>query len=264
MKEMKEAPVINPTDVRVVTRGDIGEKHKLHACEQVAEIARHVRDPILFASVKLTLTNNPANERPAVARATLDVNGQPVHAVASAATVLEAVDRLHERLRHQVEHLTERRLARRVRGPESVHPGEWRHGDRPADRPAHFPRPRHERQVVRHTTFALEPLAVAEAADQLNVLGYDFHLFHDVGTDRDSIVERVSLRDVRVRWIPGGDGSADCIPPVPTLTVDEAIGHLDLSGQRWVFFRDGDTLRGAVVYLRYDGHYGLVVTADTT
>lgn len=95
--------MITATDVQIVTRGDIGARHQQLAREQIAKVGRYVGDPILFARVKLTLTNDPANARHAVARAMLDVNGQPVRAVASAGTVPEAVDRLHERLRQQVE-----------------------------------------------------------------------------------------------------------------------------------------------------------------
>ena len=49
--------------------------------------------------------------------------------------------------------------------------------------------------------------------------------------------------------------------PVERLTVDEAIEHLDLVADPFVFFVHAETGRGNVVYLRYDGHYGLIEPA---
>ena len=49
--------------------------------------------------------------------------------------------------------------------------------------------------------------------------------------------------------------------PVERLTVEEAIEHLDLVADPFVFFVHAETGRGNVVYLRYDGHYGLIEPA---
>lgn len=253
--------MISTSDVRIAARGYIGDKAKQHAREELVKVTRRLHDPILFARVKLTLTDDPANERPAIAQAMLDVNGQPVRAVAHAPSVLQAVDLMCERLRHQLEHLTDRRLARRARGPASADAHEWRHGDAPTARPRHFPRPAEDRRVVRHTSYALEPLTPAEAADQMALLDYDFHLYVDAETGREAVVERVDGGDVGVRLVPHGAGTSDARPPVPTLDVDEAARSLDLVGQDWIFFRDRTTGRGAVVYRRYDGHYGVVTAA---
>ena len=38
--------------------------------------------------------------------------------------------------------------------------------------------------------------------------------------------------------------------------------HFNLAKEPFVFFLDEATGRGRVVYRRYDGHYGLVATAD--
>jgi ribosome-associated translation inhibitor RaiA len=49
---------------------------------------------------------DPAVERPAVAEATLEVNGHPLRAHAAADHLEEAVDLLEDRLRPQLEHLS--------------------------------------------------------------------------------------------------------------------------------------------------------------
>lgn len=49
--------------------------------------------------------------------------------------------------------------------------------------------------------------------------------------------------------------------PAPLLSTDEARERLGLLGLPFLFFLDADRGRGAVLYHRYDGHYGLVTPA---
>jgi len=42
------------------------------------------------------------------------------------------------------------------------------------------------------------------------------------------------------------------------MSLRGAVERLDLTGERFVFFVDAQTLRGNVLYHRYDGHFGLV------
>jgi hypothetical protein len=48
----------------------------------------------------------------------------------------------------------------------------------------------------------------------------------------------------------------------PTLAEGEAISRLNLTGEPFLFYVDPDIGRGRVLYLRYDGHYGLITAAD--
>jgi hypothetical protein len=49
--------------------------------------------------------------------------------------------------------------------------------------------------------------------------------------------------------------------PAPRLVLAEARERLELGGLPFVFFVDRDSHRGAVLYHRYDGHYGLITPA---
>jgi hypothetical protein len=55
--------------------------------------------------------------------------------------------------------------------------------------------------------------------------------------------------------VPGIDASA--LRPA-TTTTDDALQVLDAAADPFVFFVDASTDRGAVVYRRYDGNYGLI------
>lgn len=72
-----------------------------YARAKVAAIAKYAPADIAYARVRLS-TDGP---RLLVAHASLDVNGTPVNAEASAETYQEAVDELHDKLQHQLAHM---------------------------------------------------------------------------------------------------------------------------------------------------------------
>ncbi|MFD1051301.1 sigma 54 modulation/S30EA ribosomal C-terminal domain-containing protein, partial [Kibdelosporangium lantanae] len=48
------------------------------------------------------------------------------------------------------------------------------------------------------------------------------------------------------------------VHPVPRLTTDQAVERLNATELPHRFFQDEATRRGAVLYRRYDGDYGLI------
>jgi hypothetical protein len=88
----------------------------------------------------------------------------------------------------------------------------------------------------------------AEAVQEMEDLDHDFLLF----TDRDSGAPALVRRPA---------GPATGTPPEPPrLTDEEARRRLEADGETSVFYLDRDTGEGRVLYLRHDGHYGLVAT----
>jgi ribosome-associated translation inhibitor RaiA len=250
-------------EVQLVTRGDVTPRDRRDASARVARLGHLTRMPILFARVKLTQAEDPARVRPALAQATVELNGMMVRAHAVEETMHLAVDRLEARLRDKLEHVTERRLAARKRGPAGRQPHQWRHGDASTRRSAWYDRPIEERKVLRHKSYALHPLTPEEAVEEMDLLDYDFHLFTDANTAQDSVVYRLPDGQVGAMALAGllGASAAELVEeqgPAVALTVEEAANRLALTGDRFVFFRDVVSGRGTVLYLRYDGHYGVV------
>lgn len=232
--------------VGLVADEGVGEEARAHALDVVLAAARHSPRPVLHARLTLRLHRDPALERPAVAKASLDVSGRPVRAHVAAAQMSEALDLLERRLRRNLENLEESRRARR-RETGVAAAGEWRHGSLSTERPEHFPRPPEERELVRRKTFAPAALSADEAALELRLLDHDFHLFTNAETGAEDVVRR---RD---------DGTAaHDRGPAPALLLDDALERLNAGGERFVFFTDPQSRRGKLVYLRYDGHYGLI------
>jgi ribosomal subunit interface protein len=252
-----------------VTHGSVSESTKQYAAEKVTQLARFTRRPILYAELRLGVEPHRAIERPAVAEATLDVNGQIVRAHVAARDLLAAIDLLEERLRRRIERQA-RRTSRGQHRTNAASGGAWRHGDPRTQRPEYFDRPIEEREVVRHKTFALEPMTCDEAAFDLDMLGHDFYLFTEIETGADSVIYHAP-DDGHLEVMHASPNSSRpdgvAVPLVvsphhpPELTLADAEERLDTSHEPFVFFVNADTQRGNVVYRRYDGHYGLITPA---
>ncbi len=273
----KEAAIVDVLDLEVsVTHGDVPEVAKQYAADKVAQLARFTRRPIVYALLRLSLESNRAIERPAVAEATLDLGGQIVRDHVAARDPMAAIDLLDDRLRRRLERQARRRNNAHHQRSSNGNGTGWRHGDPPTQRPEFFDRPIEEREVVRHKTFALEPMTCDEAAFDLDMLGHDFYLFTESESGREAVIFHTD--DGRLgllRWASaqpstnGSTGTADNTAvdvtvlrqDPPELTLSEAEERLDNGHERFVFFLNPETGRGNVIYRRYDGHYGLITPA---
>jgi ribosomal subunit interface protein len=250
-----------------VTHGDVPESAKQYAAEKIAQLARFTKRPIVFASLRLSLEPRRAIERPAVAEATLDLGGQIIRAHVAAQDPMAAIDLLDDRLRRRLERQARRtNRSQQHRAAASQSTG-WRHGDLPTQRPEYFDRPIEEREVVRHKTFALEPMTCDEAAWDLDMLGHDFYLVTEIESGSDAVICHVDddghleLHRASTAVEPPNHLASTVVVSShapPELTLQEAQERLDASRERFVFFVNVETNRGNVVYLRYDGHYGLI------
>lgn len=253
--------------VDTVARGPVADRDVEYARAAVQHAAGFANHPVLSARAVLTMSEDPALERPARAEASLDVNGTQIRAHALASGMPGAVDLLEDKLRENLLQFQDRRRTRH-RWIGGANDETWRHGDVPTARGASFPRPPQEREIVRRKTFALAPMSPDDAAYEMSILGHDFYLF----TDRESGKEAVVYRDDDGHFAISGDavggpeaeataGSVRVVASAPVLSESEAVARLDLSGEPFVFYLDSESRRGSVLYLRYDGHYGLITAA---
>ncbi|WP_228000262.1 sigma 54 modulation/S30EA ribosomal C-terminal domain-containing protein [Nocardia australiensis] len=236
-----------------------------YAREKIGHALDYASEPVLLARVRLTAHADPAVENPIVAQANVNMGGRAVRVQVTAATALEAVDLLQTRLRSRLQRLSRHweavRGGRPVRGPH-----EWRHGDLPAARPPYFQRPAELREVVRRKSFALATETCDEAAFDMELMDYEFHLFTESGSHVDSVLYRngdtgyrLAQVDPRPRAVTSGTTPITIsLSPAPVLSTETAIERLELAGWPFVFFCDRDLNRGCVLYHRYDGHYGLI------
>lgn len=251
--------------IEVTGRGDVGEQERAYAEQKVGVALAVAHRPVLRAHVVLGRHRDPAVELSATAEATVDLGGTVLRAHAAAPTTTEAVDELEARLRRRLTQAEDRARDRhRWTGVAAEH--EWRHGDLPRRAVAWFPRPPESREVVRRKTFAGDPLTVDEAAFDMESLDHDFFLYTDAGTGEPAVVRRLESGGYAVQGGADpeqvGRAAADVVldPPPPRLTEAQARARLDVDDERFVFYLDPGSGQGRVLYRRYDGHYGLIVT----
>lgn len=255
-------------DVRVTGRGHVPSPLHEEARRKIGSLDQVIAAPILDAHVVLTQEENPRIERPARAEAEIDINGHVVRGRVAEADMHRAVDQLAEHLRGQIRRYVEGRITAHRRASQPA-PGEWRHRQWSPPRPGYLPRPAEERELVRRKAFALGAMAPGEAAELMQDLDHDFLLFRDSGTDADAVLY---LRD---------DGRLGVIAPAGTelpetpgdgvtyeesrfsepITVHTAVAEMNELNHRFLYFVNAETGRGSVIYLRYDGHYGLIEAA---
>ncbi|ABL03352.1 sigma 54 modulation/S30EA ribosomal C-terminal domain-containing protein [Mycobacterium ulcerans] len=261
-------PVI---DVEVSARGDLPGAAE-YARTKIGQIGRLAHRPVLSARVRISQHPDPAVSRPVVAQANFNVDGRLVRAQVHGATAQEAIDRLDARLRRRLERVAEHWEARRGQQPDAGR-AEWRHESEPRQRDTYFPyfpRPPEEREVIRRKSFTMAPCTVDDAATEMGLLDYDFHLFTEQGTGMAGVLYRGGPTGYRLALV--APATADQLSPfelplsisphpAPILTEAEAAERLGVLGLPFLFFIDAAQGRAGVLYHRYDGHYGLITPA---
>lgn len=256
------------TTIETSHKGAVSARDLDRAVDKVRATADRAREPVHHIEVRISLGANPAHDRPASAEATIDVNGSLVRAHVTSPTVSEAVDELVDRLQRRLDRYEDRlhRIHDRRRTGDSG-PGEWHHGDLPSDRPPWADLPYEEREVRRRKTFAMEPMTAEEAGFDLVQLDHDFYLFVDTATGSDAVIAHDGDGSLQLQTAQGhpvlDEGfTSEAVrvidAPAPILTEADAKEQLDVSGDAWLFFVSETSGRGAVLYRRRDGHYGLI------
>jgi Sigma 54 modulation/S30EA ribosomal protein C terminus len=260
-RETHASPGAGPPPIAVTVRGRLPDRARTDLAGMLVALAGRTARPVLHARASLEQLPDPALERPVVAKAQLDLGGRIVRAGIAATTWAEAIDLLEARLRKTVLEIAQRDEATRHEG-RPARPGEWRHGDLPTERPAWYDRPPEQRRLVRRKSFAAEPTTPEEAEWEMRVLDHDFHLFADVSGGGDALLHLHGDGTLGLKRIGGGGAYVEPFlldpEPAPTLPVDGAVERLNTTNEAFLFFVEQESGRGAVVYRRYDGHYGLV------
>ena len=266
MRERTDLPTF--LDVDVTTHGQLPGAAD-YARTRIGRLGRLTHRPVLYARVKLNRHPDPAVARPVVAQANLDIDGRLVRVQVDGVNARDAIDRLETRLRQRLERTAEHWEALRGKVPVSDQ-REWRHQSEPTHRPGYFPRPPDERRIVRRKSFTPAAATVDEAAVEMDLLDYEFHLFTEKGTGFASVLYRAGPTGYRLaQVIPASPEQLApfklpltiSAQPAPCTTVEQATERLRLLGLPFLFFIDAAQGRASVLYHRYDGHYGLITPA---
>jgi ribosome-associated translation inhibitor RaiA len=237
---------------------------------KVAELGRLLDDPPV--GVRLTVRPGPSgagphSKRPFVADASAPLPGRVLAAHALGPTPMTAAEAAVERLRRQLRRVVGTDVALRNE-PRTIARAiaDLRRGARA--RPEASLKPPEERRIVHRHTYSERPEPTLSAIADLLDDDQTFRLF----------VHARTREDVVVHWRDGGrigllfpQGSAledegDPVVPEPSrysepLPLAVARSEMDVLNHRFLYFIDADDERGKLLYLRFDGDYGLVEPA---
>jgi hypothetical protein len=228
----------------VDTRGRVGEGDRAALAAAVrAVLDRHHQG----GPVRLRLTGPSDPDGPVVVQINLSVRGRPARVEVPGPTADEAIQSAASRLNRQLTRLT---------GVWQVWP--WPDPQRdPLGRPDPSP-------VTRHKSCRPEVRDPGQAAWVLGAMDYDAHLFTDRETGEDAVVYRAGPAGVRLArqrsMHPPADGAPMTVSPhhVPVLRTAEALRWLAEGWLQFLFYTDGESGRGRLLYRRYDRGLGLI------
>ena len=246
--------------IDLVVEGPVHDRELALVRDRLTKLMDSATQPVRSARCKISVIDH-ATERPVSASASIDINGTVVRAHVGAREVSEALDALTLRLRRQIGQVTDHHRRKTLTKEKFA---SWHHGDPPAARPDAFDRDPDDRALVRHKSYTTDLASIEEALWDMYSLDYDFFLFTEVSTGVDCLLatteDGVALHPkVMTPAIDATDavGRVETVA-APILSVSEAIARLSAGNERFVFFDNRSTGRGNVLYLRYDGHYGLI------
>lgn len=177
--------------MEVTVRGrnvEITDRMRTAAQEKIGRLARH-HDGWEQAEVHFFEERNPRISDREVCEATLRGRGRIIRAKAATTDSLASLDRVVDKLEHQIDKLKSRLISRthpKRHQVDSVPPEEDDAGQGEQGPP----------RIVKTKQFDIKPMTPEEAALQMDVLGHDFYFFTNADTGVAAVVYRRNDGDV--------------------------------------------------------------------
>ena len=176
---------------------DVPERLRTAAQEKVTRLARHL-DGWDEAEVHFLEERNPRISEKEVCEVTLRGHGQIIRAKAAAGDPFTAVDRVVDKLAHQVEKLKTRQSRRSHHRRQSVDSAGSTDGASAAGEDSDGEEESRSGRIVKVKQFDLKPMTPEEASLQMEMLGHTFYFFSNAETGACAVVYRRNDGDVGI------------------------------------------------------------------
>ncbi len=157
-----------------------------YAERKLGKLGRHLPN-IIETKLEISEEKTKFPEQHYVVRVTVDSNTILLHGQERGQDLFTAIDKVAEVMMRQIEH-HKGKLYEKGRG-SSMARGEFIEEARPEPRPKPRSKPS-PRRVVKVKRFAVKPMSVDEATDQMEALGHDFFLFFNSDTEEINLLYR--------------------------------------------------------------------------
>lgn len=156
-----------------------------YVTQKIEKAVSHFQNLITEVDVHLSVARNPRINSRQTAEVTIYVNGSVVRAEEGSENLYASIDLVADKISRQLRKYKEKRSAKQhtpVRTVEAV--GEQPVAESlPTDRQPELPS-----QVVRTKYFAMPPMSVEEALEQLELVDHDFYVFRNIETGEINVM----------------------------------------------------------------------------
>ncbi|WP_404788878.1 ribosome hibernation-promoting factor, HPF/YfiA family [Altericista sp. CCNU0014] len=156
--------------------------------QKIEKAANHYQNLTTEIDVHLSVAPNPRISASQNAEVTLFVNGSVIRAEESSESLYASIDLVADKIARQLRKYKEKRQDKtylRTKDELEV-PEEPIVPSLATDRQPTLPDEAHE--VVRYKYFAMPPMAVKEALEQLDLVDHDFYVFHNSETGQINVI----------------------------------------------------------------------------
>jgi putative sigma-54 modulation protein len=178
--------------LEVTIRGrnvEVTDRLRAAAEEKIGRLSRH-HEGWEHAEVNFFEERNPRISAKEVCEATLRGHGRIIRAKAASTDALGSLDRVVDKLEHQIEKLKSRLISRSHPTRHQLDSGLPEVDDSAEQVEGGPPR------IVKTKQFDIKPMTPEEAALQMDVLGHDFYFFTNADTGVAAVVYRRNDGDV--------------------------------------------------------------------
>ncbi len=153
--------------------------------QKIEKAANHYQNLTTEIDVHLSVARNPRITTNQTAEVTLFVNGSVIRAEESSENLYASIDLVADKIARQLRKYKEKRQSKPATRP-TADPSETPQplvGDLTADLAPELPE-----DVVRCKYFAMPPMTIREALEQLDLVDHDFYVFHNVETGQINVI----------------------------------------------------------------------------
>lgn len=154
--------------------------------QKIEKAVSHFQNLTTEVDVHLSVARNPRINTKQAAEVTIYANGTVIRAEESSESLYASIDLVADKIARQLRKYKERRLDKKTNAlPKTGEVVEQQPvvGDLVGDREPELPT-----EVVRTKYFAMPPMALEEALEQLQLVGHDFYMFRNAETGEINVI----------------------------------------------------------------------------
>lgn len=165
---------------------EITDAIREYVTQKIEKAVSHFQDLTLEVDVHLSVAKNPRNNLKQTAEVTIFANKTVIRAEESSENLYASIDLVADKIARQLRKYKEKRLSKktsaRTKTSEVL-------GEQPVIQDLIGSRsPELPKEVVRTKYFAVTPMTVEEALEQLQLVDHDFYMFRNAETDEINVI----------------------------------------------------------------------------